>query len=444
MLAVDLINHTAPWVGSPPKLKGYWPELRITYDPELARSLDSAGRATRQKGQCNGRGILPALVEAGPARSRVFALFPPSPRGCWCPPGLHPPNCTLTPLPAKRCIGGCSNAGQCIAGTCVCNAGRSGIDCGRSVHADAAGAIAAQEASARAPSPRIYVYELPAEYTTWLALSPSANDPGAEGMWWQGLDPVYSADLRLLNRLLVSPHRTLDPARADFYYVPMLLSLGFISHRFGIYLPSAPAARVINRTIAHIRSAYPYWNRSDGADHIFMFTGDDGAAWLRGRLPLLEHAIFLTHWGMQCNDRTLRKRGRRHCVTAQIGFRSHHSGQDIVLPPLHKPQTLLPASAWLRPTLSPPPAPMRTAATTADAAAATATATVAAAGGGANPPWVPWMISTRFSALAPLAVAAVVVAAEVVAAAHRLAARAVPTSAAAVAAGATSSTLWAR
>ena len=31
---------------------------------------------------------------------------------------------------------------------------------------------------------------------------------------------------------------------SDFFYVPLMLSLGFVSHRFGIYLPSAPAARI--------------------------------------------------------------------------------------------------------------------------------------------------------------------------------------------------------
>ena len=97
---------------------------------------------------------------------------------------------------------------------------------------------------------------------------------------------------------------------------------------------------------------------------LLALSGDDGSAWLRGRLPYLAHAIFLTHWGMQCNDERLRHK-RSHCVDAQLGFRAHHSGQDIVMPPLHSPHRLLPASTWLRglphtgtsPALSPPSKP---------------------------------------------------------------------------------------
>ena len=143
------------------------------------------------------------------------------------------------------------------------------------------------------------------------------------------------------------PHSSPQPETADFFYVPLVLSLGFVSHRFGIYLPSAPAARLIARAIAYVRSAFPFWNRTGGADHMLPFTGDDGSTWLRGRLPELARAIFITHWGMQCNDRRLRARPQ-HCVQHQLGFRPHRSGQDIVLPPLHSPHNLLPGSAWVR------------------------------------------------------------------------------------------------
>ena len=126
-----------------------------------------------------------------------------------------------------------------------------------------------------------------------------------------------------------------------------MLSLGFVTHRFGIYLPSAPAARLIDDAISFVSTAYPFWNRTKGADHLLPFTGDDGSAWLRGRLPRLEHALFITHWGFQCNDHRLRKDTNRHCVRGQLGFRAHRSGQDIVIPPLHSPHTLLPRSIWM-------------------------------------------------------------------------------------------------
>ena len=37
------------------------------------------------------------------------------------------------------------------------------------------------------------------------------------------------------------------------------------------------ASRVYLRAYEHIRSAYPYWNRSGGADHLWTFPHDEGA-----------------------------------------------------------------------------------------------------------------------------------------------------------------------
>ena len=119
-------------------------------------------------------------------------------------------------------------------------------------------------------------------------------------------------------------------AEADFFYVPLMLSLGFMTHRFGIcstpppwpgsptgpnsdpnsdpdpchghgphpnlhpgiYLPSATSAKLINDTIQYISHAFPYWNRTDGADHLLPFTGVPVAhvpsqSNLRSRHPLL-------------------------------------------------------------------------------------------------------------------------------------------------------------
>jgi len=165
---------------------------------------------------------------------------------------------------------------------------------------------------------------------------------------------MYSADVQLLQRLLRSPHRTLDPEQADFFYVPLMLSLGFMTHRFGIYLPSATSAQIIDAVVAQVKFTLPYWNRTNGADHLMTFTGDDGSTWLRGRSPQLEPTIFLTHYGFQCNDAKLRDLWKQRpsapskCVQ-QVGFRPHRSGHDIVLPPLHRPHDLLPASLWMEP-----------------------------------------------------------------------------------------------
>ena len=127
--------------------------------------------------------------------------------------------------------------------------------------------------------------------------------------------------------------------------MPLLLSIGFRSHRFGQYMPSGGAARLINSTIEHIKRTAPWWNASRGADHMLTLTGDLGACWLRARLPELEHMIFLTHWGYSCVGGLVKS--SNGCVI-NVGFRSHHTGQDIVIPPLQRPATLLPPSPWLQ------------------------------------------------------------------------------------------------
>ena len=383
-LRIDLGNFTPPWSGNPKELRRTWPELFIRYDPALATRLSVVG--TNSAARCGGHGFNVSLLDPSEV-SALRALLPRAPfpkDGCTCAPGYSPPDCTPTHSPRSRCIHSCSGNGVCTMGTCLCDDRWRGIDCSTpaaasSTHPAAAStrtrtrrsALAAATVAAAAPSsasapvasaarnaearlgtvsPRIYIYDLPAELSSWLALPRSGID-GHEtdgAPWWQVTDPMYSADVRLLTRLLASPHRTLQPDHADYFYVPLMLSLGFVSHRFGIYLPSQPAARLINKTVTYIRTTFPYWNRTNGSNHMLAFTGDDGSTWLRGRLPSLAHAIFLTHWGMQCNDRAKLLHRPQHCVTAQLGFRAHRSGQDIVLPPLHTSHELLPASAWVR------------------------------------------------------------------------------------------------
>lgn len=398
---IDCVHHTAelelptglrvnlstdgapPWHGNPKQLQRSWPELRVQYHPALYARLHKAGTDSRAAGLCGGRGIASSvLADNDVATAEVRRLLKLSSwtaeskdeqrrdSMCTCAHGHSGAQCAPLTWHASNCLNSCSGTGQCVAGTCVCDAGTHGIDCSSSFATSAGRASA--EARIGAASPRVYVYELPPRFTTWLAVSRlEANGCGKAGpgakdgpCWWQLTDPMYSADTKLLNRLLASPHRTLQPEKADYFYVPLMLSLGFVSHRFGIYMPSAPGARLISAAIDHVRMTYPFWNRTDGRDHLMPFTGDDGAAWLRGRLPILEHATFLTHWGMTCNDERLRQRGqaRQHCVQGQLGFRAHRAGQDVVLPPLHSPHALLPKAVWMRrldapsATATPPPA----------------------------------------------------------------------------------------
>jgi hypothetical protein len=429
---VNLSAYSAPWQGHPKDLSKIWPELRIRYDPGLVSRLQEAGRLSRAAGRCGGRGIHRQYAAGAPDLLKVLELAKFSQHECSCVPGYVGKDCVPITWHASSCFNGCSGAGRCIAGTCVCDAAAAarGIDCSDTpssmresssrlrlalnlhanspsyIHQPSGGTGAGlgaghgfaesilgnsslsgiAEEPYDAVSPRIYVYELPAPYTSWLALphvratgcgDRSGDRSGA--CWWQEADPAYGADVQLLRRLLRSPHRTHDAEKADFFYVPLMLSLGFMTHRFGIYLPSSTSAQLIDAVVAHIKFTMPYWNRTNGSDHLMAFTGDDGSTWLRGRLPQLEHTMFVTHWGALCNDRNLRSLQRAgfhsKCVQ-QLGFRPHRSGHDLVVPPLHKAHELLPTSLWLsQPLLS--EAPYRAA--VGEAAAAGTPASEAAA-----------------------------------------------------------------
>ncbi len=389
-----LHGRKPPWRGTPKGIN--WPELQVTYDPALVARLHSDAAVSRARRLCNGHGIWTAPLRFGASKS--------APPECICLPGHSGPDCSTPPLQTvDRCMNRCSNAGRCVHGTCLCHEHASGMDCSQPVppwapsesaparpgSGSGSGSGAREQrrrsgaAAQGALSPRIYVYDVPARVTSWLALPTlGAHDQACQlpsaGCWWiGGIDPAYAADVALLRRMLRSPHRTLDPEEADFFFVPLIQSIGFRSLRFGAcrarprapararphsrqpgcessvhapgcagqYMPSAGASRQINYTVQYVKHVGPYWNRSRGADHMLTLTGDLGSTWLRARLPELEHVMFLTHWGYSCVGAPVSGSGY-NCVT-NMGFRSHHTGQDIVIPPLQRPAELLPASPWM-------------------------------------------------------------------------------------------------
>lgn len=52
---------------------------------------------------------------------------------------------------------------------------------------------------------------------------------------------------------------------------------------------------MVDEALAWVKSAYPYWNRRGGADHIWFFGHDEGACW--APQEIYSSSIILTHWG---------------------------------------------------------------------------------------------------------------------------------------------------
>lgn len=80
--------------------------------------------------------------------------------------------------------------------------------------------------------------------------------------------------------------------------------------------------------VSYVRQTWPHFNRTGGARHLVVMTNDKGATFIRGGVPALERATFITQWGWK----------RPHI---------HRPGLDIVVPPMLKVAQLLRSSPYV-------------------------------------------------------------------------------------------------
>jgi hypothetical protein len=55
------------------------------------------------------------------------------------------------------------------------------------------------------------------------------------------------------------------------------------------------AVMMTHELLTWVKTAHPYWNRTGGADHIWLFAHDEGACW--APTEVYQNSIILTHWG---------------------------------------------------------------------------------------------------------------------------------------------------
>ena len=198
---------------------------------------------------------------------------------CACYPHWSGHDCTRQST-AHHCISDCTGRGDCDTGFCRCHPPYYGVDCSLapmppppgpasagsppppSLPRGHLGVVMGPPGPPAAPcvEPCVYVYELPARMNV-LALKAEPHYP----LFAHG-PADYRAFTAMHVALLRSAHRTADPRKASFFYVPLWDFHG-----------SWGNPEVYWRGLKYVRTHFPFWNASGGADHIVVNTRDAGA-----------------------------------------------------------------------------------------------------------------------------------------------------------------------
>ncbi|KAI3917132.1 hypothetical protein MKX01_003581 [Papaver californicum] len=110
---------------------------------------------------------------------------------------------------------------------------------------------------------KIYIYDLPSKYNTdWLSNKRCSNH-------------LFASEIAIHRALMGSDVRTLNPNEADFFFVPVYVSCNFSTVNG---FPALGHARsLLASAIQLISNEMPFWNRSQGSDHVFVASHDFGA-----------------------------------------------------------------------------------------------------------------------------------------------------------------------
>lgn len=127
--------------------------------------------------------------------------------------------------------------------------------------------------SLRPARPRVYVYNLPPRFVGF----------------YNKLEVDRAVDELFHSRLLTSEYRVANGDDAELFFVPVS------ARKSG---PADGAGHHIIGAAEWVKQTFPWWNKHDGADHMFIVVGDYGTAdHLRRVPPLLSKVIWLQHDG---------------------------------------------------------------------------------------------------------------------------------------------------
>jgi hypothetical protein len=127
---------------------------------------------------------------------------------------------------------------------------------------------------------KVFIYDLPSKYNKRIA----TKDPRC-------LHHMFAAEIFMHRFLLSSAVRTLNPEEADWFYTPVYTTCDLTPA--GLPLPFK-SPRMMRSAIQFISNKWPFWNRTDGADHFFVVPHDFGACFhyqVRTSLPTIQLPI---------------------------------------------------------------------------------------------------------------------------------------------------------
>ena len=129
-------------------------------------------------------------------RSKLEECYNQHKPRCRCLPGWAGTNCETRMEEARhlhKCLNECSGRGECVHNFCRCKEGSWGADCSLGEPGGSMPPLPLQRGAAPA-RPRIYVYDLPPRFTSWLSAY-------RKGDWthdhWYGVDAADAAPAAL-------------------------------------------------------------------------------------------------------------------------------------------------------------------------------------------------------------------------------------------------------
>eukprot|EP00951_Prasinocladus_malaysianus_P035653 scaffold368915_cov38-Prasinocladus_malaysianus.AAC.1 len=151
--------------------------------------------------------------------------------------------------------------------------------------------------------PLIYVYDLPAKFNRELSKKYkrcSTDQYGTEVFFHEALLQRKRMKGDIMSDLLSlqqSNVRTKDPSKADLFFVPIYGECYLWIYEMLQHVGADKSFSLTNdffmEAVKVIKEQHPWWNRSGGRDHVFVFPGARGPTIFQSWREQIKEAIIL-------------------------------------------------------------------------------------------------------------------------------------------------------